>query len=126
MRGARSARNARKAHAAKHARAPAPMRAPGSNGIRLIPKAELLRLLGVSYSSVFAWMRAGKFPLAREIGPGGHSCKIAWRADEVAAWLAARPQRRIKSLPGQIAQRLPAKNHRDKAHKTTNETNANV
>jgi predicted DNA-binding transcriptional regulator AlpA len=100
MLGARPSRNSRKAHATKSARTPAPsivtVPIAASDAIQLISKPELLRLLGVSYSSVFAWMRAGKFPLAREIGPGGHSCKIAWRADEVAAWLASRPQRQIK------------------------------
>jgi predicted DNA-binding transcriptional regulator AlpA len=64
--------------------------------IRLIFKPELLALIGVSYGSIFAWMRAGKFPLAREIGPGGRSCKIAWVESEVLAWLADRPVRRMK------------------------------
>jgi predicted DNA-binding transcriptional regulator AlpA len=64
--------------------------------IRLIYKPELLRLIGVSYGSIFAWMRTGKFPLAREIGPGGRSTRIAWVEREVLDWLAARPQRRIK------------------------------
>jgi len=63
---------------------------------RLIFKAELLRLVGVAYSSIFSWMRAGKFPLAREIGPGGRATKIAWLESEVMAWLASRPQRKIK------------------------------
>jgi predicted DNA-binding transcriptional regulator AlpA len=130
MLGARPSRNSRKAHATKSGRTPAPSIATvpiaASDAIQLISKPELLRLLGVSYSSVFSWMRRGQFPLARELGPGGRATKIAWRADEVAAWLASRPQRQIKPLPGQTAQRLPAKNHRDKAHKTTNETNANV
>jgi predicted DNA-binding transcriptional regulator AlpA len=66
------------------------------NSIRLIFKPELLRLIGVSYGSIFSWMRAGKFPLAREIGPGGRATKIAWLEHEIMEWLAARPQRRMK------------------------------
>jgi predicted DNA-binding transcriptional regulator AlpA len=65
---------------------------------RLIFKSELLRLIGVSYGSIFSWMRAGKFPLAIEIGPGGRSCKIAWIRTEVEEWLATRPRRRMKVL----------------------------
>jgi predicted DNA-binding transcriptional regulator AlpA len=64
--------------------------------IRLIYKSELLELIGVSYGSIFSWMRAGKFPVAREIGPGGRGTRIAWIESEVHAWLAARPQRRMK------------------------------
>jgi predicted DNA-binding transcriptional regulator AlpA len=67
------------------------------DSIRLLYKPELLKLVGVSYGSIFSWMRAGKFPLAREIGPGGRSTRIAWIEQEVLDWLAARPQRRIRS-----------------------------
>lgn len=74
----------------------APSAAANTSSSRLIFKPELLRLIGVSYGSIFSWMRAGKFPLAIEIGPGGRSCKIAWVRTEVEEWLAARPRRRIK------------------------------
>ena len=67
------------------------------DSIRLIYKPELLALVGVSYGSIFSWMRRGKFPLAREIGPGGRSTRIAWIESEIMAWLAARPPRRIKA-----------------------------
>jgi predicted DNA-binding transcriptional regulator AlpA len=82
-------------------RASAPSNVRPTDELRLIFKPELLRLIGVSYSTLLGWMRAGKFPLARELGPGGgRSCKIAWLESEVAAWLASRPQRKIKPLPG--------------------------
>jgi predicted DNA-binding transcriptional regulator AlpA len=74
-------------------------RGPPAASIRLIFKPELLRLVGASYSSIFSWMRCGKFPLAREIGPGGRSTKIAWVESEVMDWLAARPPRQIKPPP---------------------------
>lgn len=79
--------------------------------VKLIFKAELLDMLGVSYGSIHAWMRAGKFPLAREIGPGGQTTRIAWREDEVMAWLDARPQRKIKPLP---VEQSPKKKSRKK------------
>src|SRR5260370_39934698 len=130
MLGARPSRNSRKAHATKSGRTPAPSIATvpiaASDAIQLISKPELLRLLGVSYSSVFSWMRRGQFPLARELGPGGRATKIAWRADEGAARLASRPQRPIKTLPGETAQRAPAEDHRGTAHRTTKQTNGNV
>ena len=72
------------------------------DSIRLIYKPELLALVGVSYGSIFAWMRRGKFPLAREIGPGGRSTRIAWIESEIMAWLAARPQRRMKAPPNSV------------------------
>jgi predicted DNA-binding transcriptional regulator AlpA len=70
-----------------------------SNSPVLIFKPELLRLVGASYGSVFSWMRAGKFPLSREIGPGGRSTKIAWVRSEVTEWLANRPPRRFRAVP---------------------------
>jgi predicted DNA-binding transcriptional regulator AlpA len=69
------------------------------DSIRLIYKPELLQLIGVSYGSIFAWMRTGKFPLAREIGPGGRSTRIAWVEREILDWLAVRPKRHIRPPP---------------------------
>jgi predicted DNA-binding transcriptional regulator AlpA len=70
--------------------------------IKLIFKPELLALLHVSYSSIFGWMRAGKFPLPRVIGPGsGRTSRIAWVASEVQAWLASRAQRVPKPPPAE-------------------------
>ena len=43
---------------------------------RLLTKAEVLALLGVTYTTVFTWMREGQFPLSIELGPpGGRSTK---------------------------------------------------
>jgi predicted DNA-binding transcriptional regulator AlpA len=75
----------------------APVAATNDPPLRLIYKPELLALVGVSYGSIFSWMRRGEFPLAREIGPGGRSTRIAWIESEIMAWLAARPQRRMKA-----------------------------
>ena len=70
--------------------------------VRLISRPELCELVGASYGSIFTWMRMGKFPLAREIGPGGRTCRVAWLESEVMDWIANRPQRRMKPLPQRI------------------------
>jgi predicted DNA-binding transcriptional regulator AlpA len=56
-------------------------------------RQEVVALTTVCYGSLWAWMRDRKFPLAREIGPGGRRCRIAWLKSEVDDWLANRPQR---------------------------------
>jgi predicted DNA-binding transcriptional regulator AlpA len=68
--------------------------------IRLMFRPELLALIGVSYGSIFSWMRQGRFPLARELGPAGsRTSRIAWVESEVMDWLANRPRRQMKPLP---------------------------
>jgi predicted DNA-binding transcriptional regulator AlpA len=63
----------------------------------LMFKAQVLALLGnPAPSTVWEWMRAGKFPLPIELGPsGGRSSSIAWFADEIHDWIANRPRRQI-------------------------------
>jgi predicted DNA-binding transcriptional regulator AlpA len=63
--------------------------------VRLLSKSEVLSITGVSFPTVWAWMRAGKFPRARTPG-GGSNTKSVWRSDEVEQWLAALPVRRLK------------------------------
>jgi predicted DNA-binding transcriptional regulator AlpA len=86
---------------------------PPRDPIRLIFKPELLELIGVSYGSIFSWMRVGKFPMAREIGPGGRGTRIAWVESEVLDWLAARPQRRMKPP---LVKELPNRTRRGGCH----------
>ena len=58
---------------------------------RLILRNELTDIIGVSYVTVWSWMRAGTFPRGRDIGG-----RTAWIESEVAAWIASRPIRRLK------------------------------
>jgi predicted DNA-binding transcriptional regulator AlpA len=58
---------------------------------RLISKPELLERLGVSYPTLWNWMRRGTFPRSRQLGG-----KVAWIESEVEAWIAALPVRRLK------------------------------
>ena len=58
---------------------------------RLIFRNELIDIVGVSYVTVWSWMRAGTFPRGRDIGG-----RTAWIESEIAAWIASRPIRRLK------------------------------
>jgi predicted DNA-binding transcriptional regulator AlpA len=67
-----------------------------STPVRLLNRNQLLKLVGVSYGSVYEWSRRGQFPAAIEIGPGGRTCRIAWVESEIFEWLANRPRRQTK------------------------------
>ena len=69
----------------------APRAPPARLGIRLLSKREVLAIANVSYPPLWAWMRAGSFPRSRVAGG-----KSVWRSDEVEAWLAALPIRKLK------------------------------
>jgi prophage regulatory protein len=59
--------------------------------VRLISKPEVLDRVGVTFPTIWKWMREGKFPRSREVG--GKSC---WIEAEVEAWITALPLRRLK------------------------------
>jgi predicted DNA-binding transcriptional regulator AlpA len=54
---------------------------------RLIDKRQLLKLVPISYSSIWDLMRQDQFPLSVRIGS-----RVYWRAHEVEKWLAALPR----------------------------------
>jgi predicted DNA-binding transcriptional regulator AlpA len=59
---------------------------------RLIYRPELLSRVGVSYPTVWRWMRAGTFPRSRVV-----ATRTAWLEDELERWLdQLLPQRRLK------------------------------
>jgi predicted DNA-binding transcriptional regulator AlpA len=58
---------------------------------RLLSKSEVLAITGVSYPTIWAWMRAGKFPRSRIVGG-----KSMWLSTEIEEWLAALPVRPLK------------------------------
>jgi prophage regulatory protein len=68
---------------------------PPGNILRMLHKPEVLRITGVSYVTLWKWMRAGTFPLSFEIGG-----KTAWREDEVDVWLRNRPRSTFKEAGG--------------------------
>jgi predicted DNA-binding transcriptional regulator AlpA len=59
---------------------------------RLIPKKEMLsRVGGLSYPTIFEWIRQGKFPPGRDCGG-----RVCWIESEVTAWIVNRPVRGAK------------------------------
>jgi predicted DNA-binding transcriptional regulator AlpA len=68
--------------------------------VRLIGRAEILQITGLSIPTIWAWMRNGAFPRSRVVG--GRS---KWRSDEIDKWLAGLPVRPLKGdAPDQIKQ----------------------
>lgn len=63
--------------------------------VRLLDKAEVCALAGVTFPTIWAWMRAGLFPRSRMVGRG-HSSKSVWVSTEIDAWLAALQVRPLK------------------------------
>jgi prophage regulatory protein len=60
---------------------------------RFVFKPELLeRVGGVTYPTVWRWMRDGKFPVAVEVGG-----RIAWLESDIDEWMLSRPLRQYKS-----------------------------
>jgi predicted DNA-binding transcriptional regulator AlpA len=58
---------------------------------RLLDKDEILTITGVSFPTVWSWMRTGKFPRSRVVGG-----KSMWLSTEIEGWLAALPVRKLK------------------------------
>ena len=61
---------------------------------RLIFKPELLDRIGVSYPTIWTWMREGRFPRAKVVGG-----KSAWFRSEIDSWVSSLPVRRLKGDP---------------------------
>jgi prophage regulatory protein len=81
--------------AARTTTAPANVWTPPEN-IRppsgLLDKKQVINRVGVSFPTIWKWMRAGKFPRARTVG----DLKSVWLESEVEAWVAALPLSRLK------------------------------
>ena len=62
----------------------------------MLTKPEVLLIAGgISYPTLWSWMRAGTFPRSRIVGG-----KSMWRSDEVEAWLNSLPLRPLKGDSG--------------------------
>jgi prophage regulatory protein len=57
-----------------------------------LSKQQVLAKIPVTGPTLWAWVRAGKFPRPREISNN----KTVWVAAEVDAWMKARPIRNYK------------------------------
>ena len=58
---------------------------------RLLTKNQVLARIGVTFPTVWAWMRAGEFPRAVVVGN-----KSMWHEQEINAWITALPRRDLK------------------------------
>ena len=75
-------------------------RQPGQ--VRLLSKYDVIDRIGVTYVTLWTWMRDGKFPRSRELNG-----KTTWIESEVDAWIQARPVRRLKGdIEAEIAEML--------------------
>jgi prophage regulatory protein len=57
-----------------------------------LSKQQVLAKIPVTGPTLWAWVRAGKFPRPREISAN----KIGWVESEVDAWMQSRPLRNYK------------------------------
>lgn len=48
---------------------------------------DVLNMLGISRTTLYAWMQEGSFPPNIKLG----SRAVGWRAADIEAWLAKRP-----------------------------------
>ena len=62
---------------------------------RLLTRKQLLEIVPFSYPTIWELMRRGAFPKALRIG----AQKVAWREDEVRAWIDSRPRQELKGDP---------------------------
>ena len=60
-------------------------------GTRLVFKPEVLDRVGVTYQTIWQWMRRNEFPRSRVIGG-----KICWLEDEIEDWMRALPVKHLK------------------------------
>ena len=67
-----------------------PLLVEGSSN-RLLSRAEVIELTGVSGVTLWSWQRAGKFPRSRNL-----NSKAVWLSSEVEAFLNNLPITRLK------------------------------
>jgi predicted DNA-binding transcriptional regulator AlpA len=64
---------------------------PALRHLQLLMKHEVVAITGVTFPTLWLWMRQGKFPRSRIVGG-----KSAWLASDVEQWLATLPVRPLK------------------------------
>ena len=65
---------------------------------RLVSRDEVLVRTGMSYPTLWAWMREGKFPRSRDVGG-----RAMWLASDIEKWILALPVRKLKGDPADPA-----------------------
>jgi predicted DNA-binding transcriptional regulator AlpA len=75
------------------------VRAPPPLVQRLLNKYEVMTITGLSYPTLWAWMRDDRFPRSRIVGG-----KSMWLSTEIDGWLAGLPVRPLKGdAPDEVA-----------------------
>ena len=54
----------------------------------LLPRREVERRTGLSRSTIYRYMRLGRFPEPVRVGPAA----VRWPLDEIQEWIASRPR----------------------------------
>ena len=62
---------------------------------RFLPKKEVLRRVGCSYTTVWELMKRGEFPRSRQLGR-----RAVWIEQEIEEFITSRPVRRLKGDEG--------------------------
>jgi predicted DNA-binding transcriptional regulator AlpA len=75
--------------ATARAKAAALLATPGT--VRLLDRHEVCAIAGVTYPSIWLWMREGAFPRSRVVGG-----KSMWLSSEIDDWLTSLPVRPLK------------------------------
>jgi prophage regulatory protein len=57
-----------------------------------LSKKEVLRKIPITAPTLWSWVRQGRFPKPRSLGPN----KTCWVASEIDAWMQAQPVRTYK------------------------------
>jgi predicted DNA-binding transcriptional regulator AlpA len=59
--------------------------------LRLLDRDQVCEIVNVTFPTLWAWMRSGKFPRSRVAG-----AKSMWLSTDVEAWMRTLPMRRLK------------------------------
>jgi predicted DNA-binding transcriptional regulator AlpA len=73
--------------------------------VRFLDRADVLAITGVTFMTIWAWMRDGKFPRARLVGTGA---KNIWLSTDIEAWSAGLPEAPLKPLASASKEIEPA------------------
>ena len=60
--------------------------------VRFLGRAEVIAKVGVTFPTLWSWMRQGRFPLSREIGDH----RVGWLKQEIDDWILGRPPKQYK------------------------------
>lgn len=63
---------------------------------RLLSKAEVLEIVGVTFPTLWLWMRENRFPRSIVLQPDQKFSRVAWREQDIQEWCDQRPTRILK------------------------------